>query len=136
MPKKNSKSLYVAALALFVLGIGYLVFTGFAGGSAYHLEVAEALALPPDKPQPVRLAGNVKASGIAALEEGVGVRFQLEDKNDTTKSLWITFKGAVPDAFVPGAGVIVEGMYTGGSSDLEVKKLMTQCPSKYQKKET
>lgn len=136
MPKKNSKSLYVAALALFVLGIGYLVFSGFAGGSVYFIDVAEALAMPPSEPQPVRLFGKVRGEGITALEEGVGVRFYLEDKNDATQSLWITFTGAVPDTFVPGAEVIVEGKYKGGASDLTVNKLMTQCPSKYKQEES
>lgn len=136
MPKKNSKSLYLAALVLFLGGIGYLLFSGLSGGSVYFIDVSEALAMPPDKPQAVRLFGKVKAEGLAALEEGVGVRFQLEDKNNAAESLWVTYRGAVPDAFIPGAEVIVEGTYLGGRPDLEVRKLMTQCPSKYKKKET
>lgn len=171
MPKKNSKSLYLAALVLFLGGIGYLLFSGFAGGSVYFIDVAEALAMSPDKPQPVRLFGKVKAEGIAALEEGVGVRFQLEDKVNATNTLWVTFRGAVPDAFSPGAEVIIEGVYAPDlvtvndvrtmpaaleadsrrdgtqpemvtfvdavqHKDFEAKKLMTQCPSKYKKKET
>lgn len=170
MPKKNSKSLYLAALVLFLGGIGYLLFSGFSGGSVYFIDVSEALAMPPDKPQAVRLFGKVKTEGLATLEEGVGVRFQLEDKNNAANSLWVTFRGAVPDAFIPGAEVIIEGVYTPETltlntaslnagqkaalergeisllsgdalpvtqhKDFEAKKLMTQCPSKYKKKET
>ena len=172
MPKKNSKSLYLAALVLFLGGIGYLLFSGFSGGSVYFIDVAEALAMSPDKPQSVRLFGKVKAEGITALEEGVGVRFQLEDKINATNTLWVTFKGAVPDAFIPGAEVIIEGVYTPDlvtvndvhtiaapaetdarrtaaeqekpvtyvdavqHKDFQAKKLMTQCPSKYKRKET
>jgi cytochrome c-type biogenesis protein CcmE len=135
MPKKNSKSLYAAALALFVFGVGYLLYSGFSNGAVYFIDVAEALSMPADKPQPVRLFGKVKAEGIAALEEGIGVRFRLEDKNNAAKSLLVTYRGAVPEAFAPGAEVIVEGLYQGGGS-LDVSKLMTQCPSKYKKKET
>lgn len=172
MPKKNSKSLYLAALVLFLGGIGYLLFAGFSGGSVYFIDVAEALAMSPDKPQAVRLFGTVKAEGIATLEEGVGVRFQLEDKINATNTLWVTFRGSVPDSFVPGAEVIIEGVFSpdmvtvkdvrtvsGVSAkdarrndaqqkspityvdavqhkDFMAKKLMTQCPSKYKRKET
>lgn len=135
MPKKNSKSLYLVALALFVLGVGYLVFSGLSQSTVYYIDVAEALAMPPDKPQSVRLFGAVNADGLAKLEDGVGVRFQLVDKNNTSESLWIVYRGSVPDSFVPGAHVIVEGTYTGALHDFKATKLMTQCPSKYKKKE-
>jgi cytochrome c-type biogenesis protein CcmE len=63
------------------------------------------------------------------------VRFQLEDKELKDKILWITYEGAIPDAFAPGADVIVEGMYSGSQESMEAIKLMTQCPSKYKKQE-
>ncbi|MDR2050855.1 MAG: cytochrome c maturation protein CcmE [Deltaproteobacteria bacterium] len=136
MQKKNCRNLYVAALSLFILGAAYLVFSGLTGGSRYFIEVAEALTLPADKAQPVRLFGKVKPEGLGPLEEGVGVHFLLADQNDADKSLRVTFKGSVPDAFAPGAEVIVEGLYLGGGDSLTAKKLMTQCPSKYRKKES
>ncbi|MDR2504070.1 MAG: cytochrome c maturation protein CcmE [Deltaproteobacteria bacterium] len=136
MLKKHSKVLYVAALVIFASSIGYMAFSGFAGGSAYFIDVADALALPRDKTHPVRLFGKVGADGIGTPDEGIGVRFQLEDNKNAAKSLWVTFKGAVPDAFAPGAEVIVEGLYQGGQNNFAAKKLMTQCPSKYKKRES
>jgi cytochrome c-type biogenesis protein CcmE len=65
------------------------------------------------------------------LQDRVGVRFQLEDKNLTDKFLWVTYTGATPAAFAPGAEVIVEGVYMGAQRSVEARKLMTQCPSKY-----
>ena len=43
----------------------------------------------------------------------------------------VSYRGAVPDTFKPGAEVIVEG----GMSDrhFAARTLMTKCPSKYQK---
>ncbi len=134
MPKKNSKSLYCAALALFLGGLGYLVFLGFSEGSVYFLNVSEALAMPQDKPQSARLFGTVKAEGLSKLEEGVGVRFQLEDKDNAGQSIWVVYNGVVPPAFKPGAEVIVEGRYNGRAADFQAKMLTTQCPSKYEKK--
>ncbi len=143
MSAKNSKSLYMAALALFCLGVGYLAVSGFAEGSMPFRNVSEALAMPPDKLQAIRLFGSVKGEGIAALEEGPGVRFQLADKDDPGKILWVVYKGPVPDAFKEGAEVIAEGslvkeaaLASGESAPLvlfSAKSLMTKCPSKYQK---
>ncbi|MDR2891805.1 MAG: cytochrome c maturation protein CcmE [Deltaproteobacteria bacterium] len=134
MPKKNSKSLYIAALALLLLGVGYLAATGVASSTVYHLQIAEALALPPAKPIPVRLAGAVKAEGISPLAEGIGVRFQIRDHEDPTKSLWAVYRGAVPDLFAPDAAVILEGSYEGPEQEFQASKLTTLCPTKYEKK--
>ena len=136
MVQKNSKKLYLAALLLFVAGVGYLAVSGFSGGTVYFITVAEAFALPGDKPQAVRLFGRVRGEGLSRLQDRVGVRFLLEDKNLADKALWITYNGAVPDAFAPGAEVIVEGWYRGDLGTMDARKLMTQCPSKYKKKES
>ena len=134
MPKKNSKSLYVAALALLLVGVGYLVVSGILESRTYHVQVAEALVMPVDKPRPVRIAGAVRESGITELEEGVGVRFQVQDHQDPSQSLWAVYRGAVPDLFEPGAAVILEGTYEGPQHDFTVVKLTTLCPTKYEKK--
>ena len=134
MLRKNSNGLYLAALALFFTGAVYLAVSGFSGGTLYFIDVAEALALPRDKPQAVRLFGRVREEGLTRLQDRVGVRFQLEDKSIEGKALWVTYSGAIPDAFAPGAEVIVEGLYRGEQGSMEASKLMTQCPSKYKKK--
>jgi cytochrome c-type biogenesis protein CcmE len=136
MARKNNNKVYLAALALFIAGTLYLAVSGFSGGTLYFIDVAEALVLPEDKPQAVRLFGRVREEGISRLQDRVGVRFQLEDKNLADKALWVTYTGALPDAFAPGAEVIVEGLYRGDQESMEARKLMTQCPSKYKKKES
>jgi len=136
MPRKNSKAVYLAALAFFFAGAVYLAVSGFSGGTLYFIDVADALKLPEDKPQAVRLFGRVGEEGITRLQDQIGLRFQLEDKELKDKVLWITYKGAIPDAFAPGAEVIVEGLYRGNQGSMEAQKLMTQCPSKYKKQES
>ena len=136
MSRKNSNGLYLVALALFFAGAVYLAVSGFSGGTLYFIDVAEALELPADKPQAVRLFGRVREEGITRLQDRIGVRFQLEDKELPNKVLWITYSGAIPDAFAPGAEVIVEGLYRGDQESMEAHKLMTRCPSKYKKQES
>lgn len=133
MAKKNSKGIYFATLTLFVLGVGYLMFAGISENSVYFLNVSEALAMPADKVQSARLFGTVKDEGIARLGDKPGVRFQLEDKDNASQTLWVVYEGAVPDTFKAGAEVIVEGSLGGVNADFKAETLMTKCPSKYQK---
>ncbi len=133
MPAKSSKRLYVAAMVLFLACVGSLAFLGFSENSVYFLNVSEALAMPVDKLQSARLFGTVKAEGIALADQGGGVTFLLEDKDDAGKTLLVVYKGQVPDTFKAGAEVIVEGGFAADEHRFEAGTLMTKCPSKYQK---
>ena len=134
MAKKNGKSVYIAALILFLGGIGYLLFSGFSQNSVYFMEVSEALAMTPDELGSARLFGTVKAGRIERDEEGLGVTFILEDANNKQVVLPVVYKGAVPDTFKAGAEVIVEGNIDQATKAFQAKTLMTKCPSKYEKK--
>jgi cytochrome c-type biogenesis protein CcmE len=133
MTAQKNTFLYIAALGLFLLGVGYLVYSGLTENSTYFLNVSEALAMPPDKLQTARLFGTVKEEGMAKLADEAGVRFQLEDKDNRAKTLWVVYRGMIPDTFKAGAEVIVEGRRSETDSQFHAKTLMTKCPSKYQK---
>lgn len=132
MAKKNGKGLYAATLVLFLLGVGYLMFAGISENAVYFLNVSEALAMPADKLQSARLFGTVKDEGLTRLDTSLGVKFQLEDKDNAAQTLWVIFEGAVPDTFKAGAEVIIEGSLERPSL-FKAETLMTKCPSKYQK---
>lgn len=132
MAKKNGKALYIAALLLFLGGVGSLLFMGFSEGSVYFLNVSEALAHPDENLKSARLFGTVGAADLVKSEDGRTVSFRLEDKDHPGQTLPVSYTGALPDTFKVGAEVIVEG----GVNPERVfiaKTLMTQCPSKYQK---
>ncbi len=128
--RKKPVSLYIIAAAFFVCGMGYLVWQGVASNSVYFLNVSEALAMPSGELNAARLFGTV-AEGETRMENGLGVRFFLEDATSPDKKLLIEYKGVVPDTFKPGAEVIVEGNMQPAS--FNAKTLMTKCPSKYEK---
>ncbi len=132
MAKKNTTSMYLVALLLFLSGAGYLVYTGLTENSVYFLNVSEALAVENTKLKAARLFGTVGAENIRKLEGVSGVEFELIDAESMDKSLAVRYKGVVPDTFKAGAEVIVEG---GLSEDgvFTAKTLMTKCPSKYEK---
>lgn len=133
MATKKNTSLYLVALAFFVLGLGYLVFTAFSESAVYFKDVSKALEMPRENLKAARLFGTVKDQGIEKLGGEPGVRFQLEDQHDKSVSMWVLYKGAVPDAFKAGAEVIVEGGFTPDAPDFQAKTLMTKCPAKYEK---
>ena len=58
--------------------------------------------------------------------------FKLEDKDNSSQIIPVSFSGIVPDTFKHGAEVIVEGKMREDGS-FAAKTLMTKCPSKYQK---
>lgn len=131
--KKKSRSPYIAALVLFLVGIGYIVISGISENSVYFLDVSEALAMPADELKAARLFGTVKDSEIYNEGQGVAVRFMLEDQSNKQQILPVVYKGSVPDTFKDGAEVIIEGGFTTSGEHFAAKTLMTKCPSKYQK---
>ena len=131
MARKKNTSIYVAALFLFLGGVGYLVYSGFSENSVYFLNVAEAKAATPDKLTAARLFGTVASRGIEKHRGGPGVTFSLEDKDNASQTIVVNYSGAVPDTFKAGAEVIVEGGM--GQDSFLAKSLMTKCPSKYEK---
>ena len=133
MATKGGKGIYIAALVLFLGGVGYLVASGVTKDSVYFLNVGEALATDAAELKQARLFGNVAAEGIESLQPGPGVSFVLLDKESPAKTLRVSYRGAVPDTFKAGAEVIVEGGLDKASGVFQASTLITKCPSKYQK---
>lgn len=133
MATKGGKGIYIAALVLFLAGVGYLVASGVTKDSVYFLNVGEALATDASQLKQARLFGNVAAEGIESVQPGPGVSFLLLDKEVPGKTLRVSYRGAVPDTFKAGAEVIVEGGMDTSSGVFMATTLITKCPSKYQK---
>jgi cytochrome c-type biogenesis protein CcmE len=133
MTKKSNKNVYIAAFVLLLGALGFLLFSGLSQNSVYFLEVSEALAMESDSLGAARLFGTVDGEGISRDPQHLGVTFRLLDSKDTSKGMWVTYKGAVPDTFKAGVEVIVEGAMPKGSRTFNATMLMTKCPSKYEK---
>lgn len=127
--KKNTV-VYLVAFACLAAGLGWLVFTGLSENGVYFLNVAEAKAAEPAQLRQARLFGLVSADNLN--HEPGAVEFRLQDKDDSSLHIPVIYAGVVPDAFKPGAEVIVEGGMSP-EGNFKAKTLMTKCPSKYQK---
>lgn len=115
--------------AVVVVAIGYLVFSGATGSTAYFLTVPElqqrSAAL---QGEPVRVAGKVTADPIHWDVQSLSLAFNI---GDGAARIPVRFKGVKPDMFQAGAEVIVEGRL-GHDGVLMASNLMTSCPSKYE----
>lgn len=131
MARQKSLPVYAFALMLLTGAVGFMVWSGLSTNSVYFLNVSEALAVPSQELQAARLFGTVAGGEMTRPEDGLGVRFRLQDAEQPGLVVWVDYKGVVPDTFKPGAEVIVEGAM--GRDSFQARTLMTKCPSKYQK---
>jgi cytochrome c-type biogenesis protein CcmE len=134
MAKKSGKGVYIAALILFLGGLGWLVYSGLSQDSVYFLNVSEALAMDESHLGQSRLFGKVGPQNIERTNSGLGVTFNLIDQKNPSQSIRVEYRGAVPDTFKVAAEVIVEGSFINGNKAFKANSLITKCPSKYQKK--
>lgn len=130
--KKSSRTVYAVALVLFLAGFGTLLMAGLKQNSIYFLNVSEALAMPAENIQQIRLFGTVAEESLVYDSQHMGVHFLLEDSDDASQRIAVQYRGVVPDLFQPGAEVILEGGYLVQDGVFNAKTLMTKCPSKYE----
>jgi CcmE. len=64
MARKKNTGIYIAALLLFLGGVGYLAYSGFSENSVYFLNVSEAKAATPEKLVAARLFGTVAEAAL------------------------------------------------------------------------
>jgi cytochrome c-type biogenesis protein CcmE len=133
MAKKGGKGVYIAALILFLGGLGYLIYSGISQDSVYFLNVSEALAMDESELGQARLFGKVAPQNIESKTGGLGVAFDLTDQKEKTQTIRVDYSGAVPDTFKEGVEVIVEGNFVNGHNMFKATSLITKCPSKYKK---
>lgn len=127
--KKNTR-IYLLAFVLLACGLGYLFIAGIGENSVYFLNVSEARAAEPAQLRQARLFGLVSPAELT--HEPGSLFFHLLDKDDSSQHIPVVYSGAIPDAFKPGAEVIVEGGMNP-EGHFKARTLMTKCPSKYQK---
>ncbi len=127
-PKGKSRGIYVIIFILLGSGFLYLLITSLNSRGMYFLNVSEALAKGLGNIRHARVFGKV---GNRLKRINNGVEFPLLDKNNSSLSIPVFYRGRLPDTFRPGVDVIVEGGVKKGI--FHAYSLMTKCPSKYKK---
>ena len=116
-----------------VAALGILMAVSFQGNMAYYVDVDEFMT----EGSTLR-AGNLRVRGVVVpgtIEKKpgeLGARFLMGDQNgEATRTMRVRYHKELPDTFVDGAEVVVEGEL-GGDRVFEAHTLLAKCPSKYE----
>ena len=63
--------------------------------------------------------------------EGEELRFEMEDRENPSESIPVSYTGTIPDPFREGREVIITGELQQGTLVGERDSLITKCPSKF-----
>lgn len=114
----------VLGTMVFLLAIGI----GSSEGFAYYVTVTEFKASGTSRGDRFRVNGKVANGTIERASSGLEVAFQMTDGGAT---LPVRYQGVIPDTFVDGADVVVEGAL-GTDGTFQAHTLLAKCPSKYE----
>ncbi len=112
-----------------ILSMALLIFVGTQGsGVGYYMTVAEFLEAPDQARSGLRVNGKVVHGTIERHDTGEDVGFRMTDGQAT---LAVYYNGIIPDTFVDGANVVVEGRLQSDGT-FAAHTLLAKCPSKYE----
>ena len=107
--RARKKRLVVAGVIVIVGAFAYLLIGGLDQNVVYFLTPHELLAKGPGAIDvPLRLGGQVKPGSVTWNEATLDLRFTI---TDGTSDVSVRSKGAPPQMFRDGMGVVVEGRY-------------------------
>jgi cytochrome c-type biogenesis protein CcmE len=123
-------------MKFLLLGVGIVASMGFLlvvgmnrpGGMAYYLSVSEFVQSADRATSDFRVNGKVEDGSIERMPTGQDVSFQMTDGSNY---LAVSYHGVIPDTFVDGADVVVEGQLRADGV-FQAHTLLAKCPSKYE----
>jgi cytochrome c-type biogenesis protein CcmE len=122
---KRKIRLVVALSAAVLLAVG-LVYTSFSASSE---------AKQPSDLINASSGGSYEMSGVVVpgsiQHNGAQLDFRVADRDDSTQSIPVSYRGEIPDPFRDGREVVVTGSMQNGRFMAERDSLITKCPSKY-----
>ena len=127
MPANNKAVKFGSAIAIIVLTLGYLAWTGVNESKSYYVTIAELRKDPNASEKRLRVAGNVLPGSIK--RQGTTVEFVLVENE---QQLPVIYKGteAPPDTFRDDSQALVEGK-VGNDGVFKANHLQAKCASKY-----
>ncbi len=122
---KRKIRLVVALGAAVLLAVG-LIYTSFSASSEAK-QPSELVNAPP--------GGSYEMTGVVVPgsihHRGSELNFRMEDREGSSESIPVRYRGEIPDPFRAGREVIVRGTVANGTFMADRDSLITKCPSKY-----
>jgi cytochrome c-type biogenesis protein CcmE len=116
------------AIALILVSLGYLAYTGVQQSKSYYVTIKELRGMGNDAySKRLRVAGNVQPGSIKRV--GMKVEFMLVE-NDLTLPVVYSGSEAPPDTFKDNSQALADGSF-GHDGVFHAKQLQAKCASKY-----
>jgi cytochrome c-type biogenesis protein CcmE len=129
MSSQTSKLLkFGSAMAVIVLALGYLAYTGVQESKSYYVTIKELRGMGNAAySKRLRVAGNVQPGSIRRT--GTNVNFVLVE-NDQILNVVYNGTEPPPDTFKDNAQALAEGSF-GRDGMFYAKQIQAKCASKY-----
>ena len=110
--KPRHKRLALAGASLAALGVAAaLVLTAFRDNIVFFFTPSQVAAGEAPQAAHFRIGGMVEAGSVRRLPDGVTVTFAVTDRAHTVR---VRYRGALPDLFREGKGVVAQGRMAQG----------------------
>ncbi len=125
---KNRYIRFGSAIAVIVILLGYLAYTGVQESKSYYVTIKELREMDNSVySKRLRVAGNVKPGSIK--RQGSRVEFTLQEESRTLPVVY-TGTEAPPDTFKDQSQALAEGSF-GKDGVFHAKQIQAKCASKY-----
>ena len=104
-PRQKRIAMVAGGLAALAVAAG-LVLTAFQQNLVFFFTPSEVVANAAPQGKTFRIGGMVESGSVKRQPDGLTVRFMV---TDTAKSIPVTYRGALPDLFREGKGVVAQG---------------------------
>jgi len=104
-PRQKRIAMIAGGLAAIAVAAG-LVLTAFQQNLVFFFTPSQVAAHEAPQGKTFRIGGMVEKGSVARQPDGLTVRFTV---TDTAKSIPVTYRGALPDLFREGKGVVAQG---------------------------
>ena len=105
--KPRTKRIAIVACGLAALAVAAgLVLTAFQQNLVFFFTPSQVAAKEAPQGKTFRIGGMVEKGSISRQADGLTVRFMV---TDTAKSIPVMYRGALPDLFREGKGVVAQG---------------------------
>ena len=104
-PRTKRIAMVAGGLAAIAIAAG-LILSAFQQNLVFFFTPSQVAAHEAPQGKTFRIGGMVEKGSVARQADGVTVRFTV---TDTAKSIPVVYRGALPDLFREGKGVVAQG---------------------------
>ena len=104
-PRHKRIAMVAGGIAALALATG-LVLSAFQQNIVFFFTPSQVAANEAPQGRTFRIGGMVETGSVKRQADGLTVRFMV---TDTAKSIPVTYRGALPDLFREGKGVVAQG---------------------------